>query len=344
MSSRPRSRLRALGVAAAVLVAGLALLEAVARDRFGVPLPERLPVLQVRANVRRGWEMVPGDHYCYQNRVHVNALGLRGPEIAPREPGEVRVLALGDSLVFGQGVADDETLPICLEQALRAADPEERRWRVFNGGLRGYDTLQELRLLNELGPRLDLDVAVMFWFWNDFQMNDIDGSYRRLSAKGPVAYDTGTRLEGLEWLRWQAKQLLRRSALIMAIHDRRRAAEATPFERPHFEKGLVRLREQLGWLVASARTLGCQPVVVVIPDANRLRGPFFTDWVDGQALALARELGIDAVGLEEPLRALYERRGGSAPVIPYDGHYLPEANQAMARFLAPRFLSLGIPH
>jgi hypothetical protein len=52
--------------------------------------------------------------------VHMNALGLRGPEIGARLSGERRVLVLGDSYVWGQGVRDDETVPARLEQELRA--------------------------------------------------------------------------------------------------------------------------------------------------------------------------------------------------------------------------------
>ena len=343
VSARPRRWPRALCVAAGILLVGLVLLELLARRRFGSPMAERLPILEVRANERRGWEMMPGDHYSYHHPVHVNAHGLRGREVPPKQPGEVRVLALGDSLIYGQGVAEDETLPHYLEQHLRSDDEAARAWRVINAGHRGYETLQELRLLNELGPDLELDVVVLFWFWNDFLWNDIDGAYERLSQKGVVAYDTGAKLEGLAWLGWQAKQLLRRSALVMAIHDRSRASQATPYGREFFEKGLVRLRQHLTWLIASAEQLGCEPVMVVIPDANRLRRPFFTDWVDQAAFELAQELELEVFALEEPLRALHEGRG-SAPVIPYDGHYLPEANEAMARFLSERFLALGIPH
>ena len=46
--------------------------------------------------------------------VHTNALGLREREIAtPKPPGTVRVLLLGDSFVFGWGVAADRRLGPC---------------------------------------------------------------------------------------------------------------------------------------------------------------------------------------------------------------------------------------
>src|SRR5215468_4839346 len=55
--------------------------------------------------------------------VRVNHLGLRGPEVESRpRPGVHRVLVLGDSVVFGAGVAEDEALPAVLGRRLDAAD------------------------------------------------------------------------------------------------------------------------------------------------------------------------------------------------------------------------------
>lgn len=52
-------------------------------------------------------------------RVKLNRLGLRSPEVPPvKGPREKRVLALGDSQVFGQGVEGEETFPNVLAQRL----------------------------------------------------------------------------------------------------------------------------------------------------------------------------------------------------------------------------------
>ena len=50
--------------------------------------------------------------------VELNSLGMRGPEIPPPRDGELRVLAVGDSLVFGFGVEMDESFTYLLESAL----------------------------------------------------------------------------------------------------------------------------------------------------------------------------------------------------------------------------------
>ncbi|MDO8349450.1 MAG: hypothetical protein Q7T30_04405, partial [Planctomycetota bacterium] len=66
--------------------------------------------------------------------IHMNSLGLRGPEIPARGPDERRVLLLGDSFVWGMGVLDGETIPARLEQALRVG---RAKTTVGNAGMYG---------------------------------------------------------------------------------------------------------------------------------------------------------------------------------------------------------------
>src|SRR6185295_777242 len=72
--------------------------------------------------------------------VHVNRFGLRGPEIsAAPAPGVTRVLVLGDSVVFGHGLAAEDAMPAVLQQRLDGG------FEVLNAGVSGYDTVAEVR-------------------------------------------------------------------------------------------------------------------------------------------------------------------------------------------------------
>ena len=246
---RRRWRRRCLALALSLL-STLALAEVAVRVLVGAPLSERLPILMMRANPVRGWEMVPQMlHYTYQHPVQVNALGLRGPELEAKRPGEVRVLALGDSLVYGQGVADDETLPAALERFLdehehndRVGDRVgDRVWTVVNAGHRAYDTRQELALLEELGARIQPDLVLLCWYWNDLNERDIQRTYENLEPLGEVAFDTGNRVEGWDRVRWQGKQLARKSALVMLAHDWLSRSRQRPIDPLYVDKGLQRL-------------------------------------------------------------------------------------------------------
>ena len=311
------------------VMAGLG--ELVVRARIGSPLPERLPILEVRANPYRGWEMVPGVHYTYEHPVHVNALGLRGEELGPKRPDELRVLALGDSLVYGQGVGDDETLPAFLEQAL-SRDAGGRMVRVVNAGHRAYDTRQELGLLEELGERIAPDVVILFWFENDFFERDIDATAARLRASGPIAFDTGGKMEGATLLKWRLRQLARRSALVMLVHD---LVAKKPLDRMTPEvarSGLDRLGGYLERFQRLGKERDFRPLFCVIPSAGFVRQGRADREPDRSALEVARRAGLavlDLYGALEPLRA-----DGGPPTVPFDGHYAPAANRAMAEAVA----------
>jgi len=93
-----------------------------------------------------------------------NSLGARNEEIPyAREPGRRRLVVLGDSIVWGFGVPNGETLCDYLARALQATD-------VVNLGVAGYGTGQELVLLQHEGFRYAPDdVLLVFTLANDVE-------------------------------------------------------------------------------------------------------------------------------------------------------------------------------
>src|SRR5262249_6596744 len=62
-------------------------------------------------------------------RVHVNALGVRGPDVAPtRPPGTTRLLFLGDSVTWGGTYVDDEALFAAVAARRLGADGRRVEW------------------------------------------------------------------------------------------------------------------------------------------------------------------------------------------------------------------------
>jgi lysophospholipase L1-like esterase len=70
--------------------------------------------------------------YTGGSPIAVNPEGFRGPSVPKEKPdGEFRVLALGDSVTFGTGVAVDQTWPAALERDLG----KKRPTRVINAAV-----------------------------------------------------------------------------------------------------------------------------------------------------------------------------------------------------------------
>jgi lysophospholipase L1-like esterase len=98
-------------------------------------------------------------------QVHINTLGLRGPEIERTPPeGRTRILALGDSMTFGYYLEEDETWPMQFEARLRAAG---RDVEVVNAGVGGWSIESETRFLEERALALEPDHVVLAFCNND---------------------------------------------------------------------------------------------------------------------------------------------------------------------------------
>ncbi len=144
------------------------LLLEVALRAFGYRLDADRPratVLRASPDPELGWEMVPGtEGYAWVTEVRIHGEGFRGAPWPPGPKARPRVLALGDSLTLGVFVPETDTWPVRLERELAAAgSPAE----VRNLGVTGYDTLQEIRLLESRGLAMDPDAILVGFCLND---------------------------------------------------------------------------------------------------------------------------------------------------------------------------------
>ncbi len=99
--------------------------------------------------------------------IRINALGLRGDEVPPKQAGERRVLVVGDSIVFGQGVADVEAFPAVLERLLHQRLGGEVR--VGNAGVPAHGTYEMARSVRRSRGGFAPDAVVACpYLGNDF--------------------------------------------------------------------------------------------------------------------------------------------------------------------------------
>jgi hypothetical protein len=134
--------------------------------------------------------MKPGRHYEWQSiPVDINSRGLRSPETTYEKPAHTfRILNLGDSVVMGWGVRQEDTYGRRLESALNETSSGNRRFEVINAGVPGWNLENALAYLQGEGLRYQPDLIVL----GLTLANDIKGDSALLADNYPPA---------IKWLR-----------------------------------------------------------------------------------------------------------------------------------------------
>lgn len=128
----------------------------------------------------------------------VNSDGLRGPELGLPVPGEVRILSVGDSSIFGDLVEESEVWSSVAARALETT--WQRTVRPIIGAVPGHSTEDSLLTLARIGERVQPTWLVIGNLWSDV--------YRR--DQSPETLN--------DVPRYRANALLRRFALYRVLH------------------------------------------------------------------------------------------------------------------------------
>jgi len=128
--------------------------------------------------------MALGDEYDLP--FHINGQGLRDEvDFAPEHPGVRRILLLGDSFVFGVGVAFEDTLGEQLERALDLGEAGGLPVEVVPVGVPGYGPDDYALLAERWVPRVHPDLVLVALFTgNDIYDCDIKRSDPKVVVEG----------------------------------------------------------------------------------------------------------------------------------------------------------------
>ncbi len=100
--------------------------------------------------------------------VSTNAMGLRDRDYPiPAAAGTKRLMLLGDSMVFGVGLPEEKTLPSQIEARIQA--PGGPGVEVINAGIFGYNIVQQIAILEDIGPQYRPDLVVACFVHNDIE-------------------------------------------------------------------------------------------------------------------------------------------------------------------------------
>jgi hypothetical protein len=120
----------------------------------------------------------------FKYTVKTNSLGFRSREISPKHDNEYRILIIGDSMCFGVGVDQKDTIESYLEDIFLKNHKTGHSLQVYNFSVSGYDNVQELAVAKEFAPKIKPDIVIMGLFIaNDILSNavsfiDSHGNYQ----------------------------------------------------------------------------------------------------------------------------------------------------------------------
>ncbi len=273
-------------------------------------------------------------------RYEVNALGLRGPEVAPKSDA-LRLVLIGDSYAFGLGASQAETVSAALQQSLQAE--LKKPVEVLNMGVPAYHTGQEAQWLRTAAPALKPDGVVCLYFGNDAS----EPAYHLDPQAGHLYTDESA--TPYRWKRWLHRSTLyqlwaERSAQTYAQSGAMTAGQGVTW--PLVEQRLATLKgvcEQQGWPLLIVNLPTVRPAAWT-RDAERYRPDLddaarVTEW--------GAEQGVPVVELKDWLHELAQqgRLDGllvsSESGIDFDDHFVGAGNRLMAAWIAREMLQLG---
>jgi lysophospholipase L1-like esterase len=270
-------------------------------------------------------------------KVHINALGLRGPEIEPTPPpGRTRILVLGDSHTFGYYLEESETWPAQLQASLRR---NGRDVEVVNGGCGGWSIDSETLFTLERALALEPDPVIIGFFAND--IDDLQRDEPLYVSQQRALRGAQAKLTQLVYTSASYELYLRAQVAWKDYRESVRSEEspdgiprpASPIdEAPYWEmyaKWLGRLRTAL-----DERGIGLS--IVYIPHAAEIvHGEVSQN--EARMIAIASELGIPAASPKAAFRSAREDATlFHLPIDPHLGETGAKLVALAAREVVPR--------
>lgn len=242
-----------------------------------------------------------------------NSHGYRGGEINLRkEPGAIRIFAIGDSNTLGWLGNGDFNWPEPLHSLLKRENP---RFSVVNAGVYGYSSFQGLRRLEEALPFEPDMVLVSFGLNDGLKVTVSDAEFLRKGIRA-------ARLDEI-LVRGRIGQAL------LAVYDRflsRREGGLVP------RVSVQEYRANLTQMIALAKKKGIQIVLLTRPfiDDSPERAYNMT------VLQVAKEAGVPAIDV-------YAYFSDKPELFADNSHFTEAGHRTMARLIHKAIVPL-LPH
>jgi lysophospholipase L1-like esterase len=257
--------------------------------------------------------------------VRINSLGLRGGELAAPPAGWPRVALIGDSVTFGNGCREEETLAAALAAELAARGTPAQ---VLNCGTPAYNADNVATMLRERVLALQPDRVI--WV---MVANDVCDSLRRTEIPVDATIDAyadfrfGSPL--MQMVNQHGSALLRRMGLPIDGY-------VESVLRQHVRTGDERLRRALAEMRQRCAAASIPFGVAIYPYMTRLDSNPFAP-IENACAALCDELGVPCVRLADAFAP--DENLVRFWVAPLDPHPGAEANRRVVEVLADKYFA-----
>jgi lysophospholipase L1-like esterase len=264
------------------------------------------------------YELRPGLDVTFRGRrMTTSSVGFRDREYPPAKPvGVLRILGLGDSVMFGWGVGDGEDYLSRVEERLAEERPGES-WQVINMAVPGYNAVMEVEALHDKGLTYGPDLVVVGFCGNDLKLpNFLQEPEDHLALDRSYLFDfVRSRLRGAD--------LEDQDAALAPLEVRSPDRAVVPPRYAHmvglsaYERSMQRLRE-------TQEREGFEVVVLFYPGPTKQVG------------ATVRRLGFRMLSLATRVRGFLREHGGKEAgyallrLSPHDPHPSPLGHRLIA--------------
>jgi lysophospholipase L1-like esterase len=319
----------------------LALAEGISSLMIPAPITWRDPQEIYNHDPLLGHALAPGQNsFTHSFPVVTNSYGFRDREypLIP-QAGTVRILCLGDSLTFGDGVAVEDTYPKQLETMLNVMG--KHQYEVINTGVPSYDTWQEVTFFKTKGVQFEPRIVVLGFYGNDIVP-------RPAVIKTSLSGEGTLRRKGFGgFLPDGMVHLLKGSRFLLLLKDRvGKLVDSTKPSSEHLhqqalldglpdefvEQGWQEVEASLLQMVELQKTREFRFLIVTFPMAEQLLREHPQAQYQARLKSIADKLDIPFIDLKPVFKR--EFRDFGSLFIEWDGHPNPKAHRLAAEEIA----------
>ena len=281
----------------------------------------------------------PGQQsFTHDKAVTINSVGIRDAEYATNAPkGVYRILALGDSQTFGNGLELADTWPKQLERVLNQNNGGIK-YEVLNCGLPGSDTWQHEIILRRLLIEYHPDAVVLAFYVNDVVKSFVPNPDHQLTSNT---------------LKSRFGYLLKRSAFLMVLRTTFNSIQRmmSPDEsflqhqallkgesNPEFNERWDQVNHSLGSMKKTIDIYSGNFIVASLPRRDQIGGSMPAEAFNKRLQMIVGGHQIPFINMLDPLQQSFKEHGKGL-FIPWDGHNTVIANRVIAQEMAGALLA-----